>query len=63
LPVLYGCDTWSLTLEKEHGLMVFENMVLRMILWSKREGGTGDWRKVRSEELHDSYTLPDIRVT
>jgi len=63
LPVLYGCDTWSLTLKKEHRLMVFQNMVLRMILGPKREGGTGDWRKLHNEELHDSCTLPDIRVT
>jgi len=43
--------------------MVFQNMVLRMILGPKREGGTGDWRKLHNEELHDSCTLPDIRVT
>jgi hypothetical protein len=32
LPVsLYGCDTWSLTLRKEHRLRVFQNRVLRRI--------------------------------
>jgi hypothetical protein len=27
--VLYGCETWSLTLREEHRLGVFENRVLR----------------------------------
>ena len=27
--VLYGCDTWSLTLKEERRLRVFENRVLR----------------------------------
>jgi hypothetical protein len=35
--VLYGCETWSLTLEEEHRLGVFENRVLRRIFGSKRE--------------------------
>jgi len=29
--VLYGCETWSLTLREERKLRVFENMVLRRI--------------------------------
>jgi hypothetical protein len=29
--VLYGCETWSLTLSEEHRLRVFENRVLRRI--------------------------------
>jgi hypothetical protein len=38
LPViLYGCETWSLTLMEEHRLRVFENKVLRMILGPKRD--------------------------
>jgi hypothetical protein len=28
--VLHGCETWSLTLRKEHRLRVFENRVLRI---------------------------------
>jgi len=35
--VLYGCETWSLTLRKEHRLRVFENRVLRKIFGPKRE--------------------------
>jgi hypothetical protein len=30
--VLYGCQTWSLTLREEHRQRVFENKVLRRIL-------------------------------
>ena len=35
--VLYGCETWSLTLRKEHRLRVFENRMLRRIFGPKRE--------------------------
>ena len=31
LVVLYGCETWSLTLKEESRLRVFENRVLRRI--------------------------------
>jgi hypothetical protein len=34
--VLYGCETWSLTLREEHRQRVFENRVLRRIFGSKR---------------------------
>jgi hypothetical protein len=38
LPViLHGCETWSLTLRKQHILMVFENRALRRIFGPKRE--------------------------
>jgi hypothetical protein len=33
--VLYGCETWSLTLREEHILRVFENRVLRRIFGPK----------------------------
>jgi hypothetical protein len=35
--VLYGCETWSLTLREEHRLRVFENRVLRRIFGAKRD--------------------------
>jgi hypothetical protein len=48
LPVaLCGCETWSLTLRKEHRLRVFENRVLRRIFGPK-------------EELHNLYSSPNI---
>ena len=40
--VLYGCETWSLTLGEEHRLKVFENRVLRRIFGPKRDGVTGE---------------------
>jgi hypothetical protein len=39
--VLYGCETWSLTLRGEHRLRVFENRVLRRIFGAKRDEVTG----------------------
>jgi hypothetical protein len=56
--VLYGCETWSLTLKEEHGLRVFENRVLRRIFGSKRDEVTGGWRKLHNEELHNLYSSP-----
>jgi hypothetical protein len=58
--VLYGCETWSLTLREEHTLMVFENRVLRRIFVPKRDGVTGEWRKLCNEELHNLYSSPSI---
>jgi hypothetical protein len=58
--VLYGCETWSLTLREEHRLRVFENRVLRRIFGPKRDEVTGEWRKLHIEELHSLYSSPDI---
>jgi hypothetical protein len=41
--VLYGCETWSLTLREEHRFRVFENRVLRRIFGPKRDKVTGGW--------------------
>jgi hypothetical protein len=57
--VLYGCETWSLTLRDEHRLKVFRNRVLRKIFGRKREED-GSWRKLHNDELHDLYSSPDI---
>jgi hypothetical protein len=53
--VLYGRETWSLTLREEHRLRVFENRVLRRIFGPKREEVAGGWRRLHNEELHDLY--------
>jgi hypothetical protein len=58
--VLYGCEAWFLTLREEHRLGVFENRVLRRIFVPKRDGVTGEWRKLHNEELHDLYSSPSI---
>jgi hypothetical protein len=51
--VLYGCETWSLTLREEHRLRVFENRVLRRIFGPKRDEVTGEWRRLHNKELND----------
>jgi hypothetical protein len=49
--VLYGCETWSLTVREEHKIRVFGNKVLRRIFGPKRNRVTGGWRKLHNEEL------------
>jgi hypothetical protein len=46
--ILYGCETWYLTLREEHRLRVFENKVLRRIFGPKRDEVTGGWRKLHN---------------
>ena len=58
--VLYGWETWSLTLREEHRLRVFDNRVLRRILGPKRVKVTGEWRKLHNEELNDLYCALNI---
>jgi hypothetical protein len=58
--VLYGCETWSLTLREERRLSVFENRVLRGIFGPKRDEATAEWRKLRNEELNDLDCSPTI---
>ena len=58
--VLYGCETWTLTLREEQRLRVFENKVLRKIFGAKRDEVTGEWRKLHNTELHALYSSPNI---
>ena len=58
--VLYGCETWSLTLREERKLRVFENMVLRRIFGPRRDEVTGEWRILHNEELNYVYSSPNI---
>jgi len=55
--VLYGCETWSLTLREERKLRAFENMVLR-IFGPRRDEVTGEWRRLHNEELSDCTPHP-----
>jgi len=58
--VLYGCETWSLIVRKEHSLRAFENRLLRRIFGPKRYKVTREWRKLHNEELNDLYSSPNI---
>jgi hypothetical protein len=58
--VLYGCETWSLTVREEHKLRLFENRVLRRIFGPKKDRLTGGWIKLHNEELHNLYSSPSI---
>jgi hypothetical protein len=49
--VLYGCETWSLTLKEEHRLRVVENWVLRRLFGLKKDEVMGGWRKLQNEQL------------
>jgi len=58
--VLYGYETWSLTLREEMKLRVFENMVLRRIFGPRSDEVTGRWRRLHKEELNVLYPSPNI---
>jgi hypothetical protein len=58
--VLYGCETWSLTLREGHRLRVFEIRVLRRIFGPKRDEVTGELRKLHNEGLRNLYSSPVI---
>jgi hypothetical protein len=57
--VLYGCETWYLTLRDEHGLRMFENRLLR-IFEPNRDEVTRGWRKLHGEELRDLHSSSSI---
>lgn len=59
--VLYGCETWPLTLREEYRLRVFENRVLMRIFWPKKNEILRGWRKLYNMELHKMYSSPNIR--
>ena len=57
--VLYGCETWSLTLREECRLTVFKSRVLRRIFGPKSDEVTGEWRGLHKKELYALYSSPD----
>jgi hypothetical protein len=59
LPVLYGPETWSLSLRAERRLRGFENTVLR-IFRPKRDKVRGERRKLHNEKLNNLLSSPNI---
>jgi hypothetical protein len=57
--VLYGCETWSLTLREERRLRFYGNRVLRRIFGPKSNEDQS-WRKLHNDELHNLYSSPHI---
>jgi PAS domain-containing protein len=49
-----------MTLREEHGLMVYENRLLRRISGPKRDEVMGGGRILHNNELHDLYSLTSI---
>jgi len=58
--VLYGCETWSLTLREDCRLRVFENRMLRRIFGPTIDEVTRKWRKLHKEELNALYCSLNI---
>ena len=56
--VLYGCETWSLTLREERRLRVFENRVLRRAFGPKRDEVTGNGENYIMKSLGIFTTCP-----
>ena len=57
--VLYGYETWSLTVREGRRMRVFKNRVLRRIFGPKRDEVTGEWRQMHNEERSDLYSSPN----
>ena len=60
--VLYGCETWPLTLKDEQRLKVFENKVLRKIFGPKKDESTGEFRRLHNAELRSMHPVNIIEV-
>jgi len=58
--VLYGCETWSITLREELRLRLLEDRLLRRIFWPNRDEETKECRKLHNEELNDLYCSHNI---
>ena len=59
LAVSYGCEVWSLTSREAYRLRVFENKMLREIVWLQRDEITREWRRLHNEKLYELYCSTD----
>jgi len=58
--VLYGFETWSVTLREERRVKVLENRMVRGIFGPKRDDVIEEWGKLHKEEISDLYSSPNI---
>ena len=58
--VLYGCETWLLSLSEECRQNVLENRVLRRIFRPKTDKVKGEWRKLHNEEFNGLTSPPNF---
>jgi hypothetical protein len=58
--VLYGFETWSLTLREKCRMRLFENRVLTWLFGPKRDEVTEDWRRLGNKKLYALYSSPNI---
>ena len=56
--VVYGCETWLVTMREERRLRVFQNRVMT-IFGPKRDEITRKWRKLHNDELNNLYSSPN----
>jgi hypothetical protein len=58
--VLYGCETWSLTVRDKHRLRVFKYGVLNNTFGHKRGEVMGECRRLHNDYLYDLYSSPTV---
>jgi hypothetical protein len=59
--VLYGCETWWLTMREKRRLMAFQNMELRRTFGPNADEITKEWkRRLHKEQFNDPYSSPNI---
>jgi hypothetical protein len=58
--VLYGYETWAVTLKRMQRLKLFENRMVREIFGLKMDEIAGGWRKLNSEKLRNICSSPNV---
>jgi len=55
--VLFGCETWSLTMREERRLRDFWEEGAEGSICARKGRGSGEWIRLHYEELNDLYCL------
>jgi hypothetical protein len=58
--ILFGLETWSLTLRKKYRLISFKKRVPKRLFGQKRYEVTGSWKNLHNEELGNLYSYPSV---